>query len=105
MTNLIPTIPTDLVDQINYSESSIVSKILLNSEKLQITLFAVDKDQSFSEHTTTKEAIVHVIEGEGEFYIKDKWYSFKENDYFYMPPNCIHSIKAKSKFKFLLYQF
>ncbi len=105
MTNLIPTIPTDLIDQINYSESSIVSKILLNSEKLQITLFAVDKDQSFSEHTTTKEAIVHVIEGDGEFYLKDKWYPFKANDYFYMPQDFVHAIKAKSRFKFLLYQF
>lgn len=105
MTNLIPIIPSDLINQISYSESSIVSKILLNGEKLQITLFAVDKDQSFSEHTTTKEAIVHIIEGEGEFYLKDKWYPFKTNAYFYMPPNCIHAIKAKSKFKFLLYQF
>lgn len=105
MTNLIPLIPSDLINQINYSESSIVSKIILKGEKLQITLFAVDKDQSFSEHTTTKEAIVHLIEGDGEFYLKDKWYPFKANDYFYMPQNCVHAIKAKSKFKFLLYQF
>ncbi len=105
MTNLIPTQPSNIAEEIAYSKDAIVSKIIVNNGKFQITLFAVDENQSFSEHTTVKEAIVHIVEGEGKFMLGDKWFDFKTNDYFYMPQNLLHAIKAKTKFKFLLYQY
>ncbi len=105
MKNNIPLVPSDVGEMITYSEGSIVSKIILQSEKLQLTLFAVAQGESFDEHTTTKEAIVHITEGEGEFYLKDKWHLFKAGDYFYMPADLKHAIKATTNFKFLLYLF
>lgn len=105
MKNNLPKIPTGISEKINYSAGSIVSKIILQSDKLQITLFAVAKDESFEEHTTRKEAIVHILESEGSFYLKNKWYNFSKGDYFYMPAGLVHAIKAKTDFKFLLYLF
>lgn len=105
MKNNIPLIPENIAETIQYSTNSIVSKIIIKNEKLQITLFAVAEGESFEEHTTTKEAIVHIVEGEGEFYLKNEWIDFKTNDYFFMPADLVHAIKAKTDFKFLLYLF
>ena len=82
-----------------------MSKIIIKNEALQITLFAVAKGESFEEHTTSKSAIVHIVEGEGEFYLKDRWHDFKPNDYFFMPEGLKHALKTKTDFKFLLYLF
>lgn len=105
MKNDLPLIPSDIAGSLAYTTGSIVSKILLKNDTLQITLFAVAKGESFSEHTTSKEALVHILEGNGEFFLKDKWHPFKTGDYFYMPASLLHAIKAHSDFKFLLYQF
>lgn len=105
MKNNLPKIPANITEKINYSAGSIVSSIIFKSAKLQITLFAVAKNESFDEHTTTREAIVHILEGQGEFLLKDKWHDFSEGDYFYMPKNLGHAIKAQTDFKFLLYLF
>lgn len=105
MKNNLPIIPENISENIHYSEGSIVSKIIFGNDKLQITLFAVAKEESFDEHTTSKEAIVQILEGEGKFYLKDKWHPFKKGDYFYMPSGLLHAIKPETNFKFLLYQF
>jgi len=105
MKNDISLIPAIIGGSIDYSKGNTVSRVILKNDKLQITLFAVAEGESFEEHTTSKEAIVHILEGTGDFYIKDKWYVFQMGDYFYMPAGLIHAITAKAKFKFLLYLF
>lgn len=103
MKNEISLIPINIDKSVNYSAGNIVSKIIFKSDNLQITLFAVAEGESFEEHTTSREAIVHILEGDGNFYLKDKWHVFKAGDYFYMPAGLIHAITAKTNFKFLLY--
>lgn len=105
MKNDISLVPAGIGETIEYSSKSIVSKIILRNKTLQITLFAVAKGESFEEHTTSKNAIVHIVEGEGEFYLKDRWHDFKSSDYFFMPKGLKHALKTKTDFKFLLYLF
>jgi len=105
MKNEISLVPIGIGKTIGYSAGSIVSKIIIKNEALQVTLFAVAAGESFEEHTTSKNAIVHIVEGEGEFFLKDKWYDFKPNDYFFMPTGLKHALKTKTDFKFLLYLF
>lgn len=103
MKNELPLVPKNIATELAYAPGSIVSKIIFKNAQTQITLFAVAQGESFEEHTTSKEAIVHILEGEGEFYLKDTWHTFQKDDYFYMPASLIHAIKAKTDFKFLLY--
>lgn len=105
MKNLIPLFPKQIVKEIEYQSDSIISKVLLQSEKLNLTLFAVAEGQEFSPHTTTREAIVHILEGDGEFMLGNVWHKFSSGDYFHMPEKLLHAIKAKSDFKFLLYLY
>lgn len=105
MKNILPTTPQNLSSQIDYQADSIISKVLYQDEKMNLTLFAVGQGQEFSPHTTTRKAIVHIVEGEGQFMLGDDWHDFKMNDYFFMEENTLHAIKATRNFKFLLYLF
>ncbi|HBV57745.1 MAG TPA: cupin domain-containing protein [Candidatus Magasanikbacteria bacterium] len=105
MKNLLPLVPKQIIKEIEYQSDSIISKVLLQSEKLNLTLFAMAAGQEFSPHTTTREVIVHILEGKGDFMLGDVWHKFGPGDYFYMPEKLLHAIKAKSNFKFLLYLY
>ena len=64
-----------LNDLIEYNDDAIVSKIIVNSEKGSITIFAFDEGQGLSEHTAPFDATVQIIEGEAEIIISEE--SFK----------------------------
>lgn len=105
MKNLISLSPKQITEEIEYQKDSIISKVLSQGEKLNLTIFAVAEGQEFSPHTTTREAIVHILEGNGEFMLGDVWHKFRDGDFFYMPEKLLHAIKAKTNFKFLLYLY
>jgi quercetin dioxygenase-like cupin family protein len=103
--NLIPSEPENILSLADYSAGSIVSKIMHQSESIQITLFAMAVGEEFSQHAVTRKALVHILEGEGDFMLADKWVTFKGGDYFLMEENLVHAMTAKTNVKFLLYLF
>lgn len=105
MKNLIPELPTDLMSQADYNQGSIVSKIMYQNEKMQITFFAMAKGEEFSKHAVTRKALIHILEGEGDFQISEEWHAIKAGDYFLLSENLVHAMTANSDIKFLLYLF
>jgi quercetin dioxygenase-like cupin family protein len=91
----------NLKESIDYSSDSIVSKQIYKKEST-ITLFALDKNQTISEHKAPFDAAVYIIEGKGEFKIGDEKIIAEENDFFIMPANITHSVNATEKFKMML---
>lgn len=91
-----------LNDTIEYSKSSIVSKTIIEKKTGTVTLFAFDKEQNLSEHTAPFDAMVLVIEGEGEIIINKRSYILKSGQMIIMPANIPHAVNAKKKFKMLL---
>jgi len=55
-----------LADAIGYQKGSIVSKQIIKKPNGNITLFAFDKDESLTEHTSPYEAVVFIVDGEME---------------------------------------
>ena len=47
----------NLLSQLNYQVDSIVSKILLKKDNGNVTLFAFDKGQGLTEHTSPYDAL------------------------------------------------
>ncbi len=90
-----------LREDIEYSENSIVSKQIYKNEST-ITLFALDKSQSISEHKAPFDAGVLVLDGEGEFTVGREKILMKEGEFFIMPANIPHSVYARERFKMLL---
>ncbi|MEF3279574.1 MAG: cupin domain-containing protein [Elusimicrobiota bacterium] len=85
-----------------YQKLNIVSNTIINKKKGTITLFAFDKDQSLSPHTSPYDAFVYIVDGEAEISISSKLYKLKKGDFIIMPANKPHSVKATKKLKLLL---
>jgi quercetin dioxygenase-like cupin family protein len=91
-----------LVDSVTYQDSSIVSKQIIKKPSGNITLFAFDKDESLTEHSSPFEAIVYMVEGEMEIKIGGNPYIVKGGEYIIMPPDIPHGLKANIRSKMLL---
>lgn len=91
-----------LIDAVGYQNGSIVSKQVLKKPNGNITLFAFDKDESLTEHTSPYEAVVYVVDGEMEITIGGILYKVKAGEIIVMPANVPHGIKATIKSKILL---
>lgn len=55
-------------------EDSILSKVPLENDVLQLTLLAIAKGQALSEHTSPKAVVATVLDGELEFIVEGKKY-------------------------------
>ena len=91
-----------LVDAINYQNGSIVSKQIIKKPNGNITLFAFDKDESLTEHTSPYEAVVYMVDGEMEIKIGGNPYNVKAGEILVMPADIPHGLKATAKSKILL---
>ena len=92
----------DLVNMIGYQEGAVVSRQITKEEAGNVTLFAFDKEQGLSEHTAPYDALVHILEGEGEVTISGQPFNLKTGEAIIMPANEPHAVKATGRFKMLL---
>ena len=94
--------PADLVGLIAYQEGSIVSKQVLKKESGNVTLFAFDRGEELTEHTSVFDALLQVIEGEAEVTVSGKTSAVKAGQIIFMPAKEPHAVKAVARFKMLL---
>jgi quercetin dioxygenase-like cupin family protein len=87
---------------VEYGEGAVVSRTLVENDAGTITVFAFDGGQGLSEHTVPFDALVQVIDGEGEFIIGGKSNTVGSGQIILMPANVPHAVRAKKRFKMLL---
>ena len=92
----------ELVSLVEYGADSIVSKTILDKPAGSITLFAFDKGQKLSEHTSPYDAVVQVIDGSAQLTIGGEEVKAVAGQIIIMPANVPHAVTAKEKFKMLL---
>lgn len=91
-----------LEDTIEYTDGGVISKQLTKSKAGNLTLFSFDKEQGLSEHKTSYDAIVQILDGEAEITINGKSFYLSKGQAIIMPANIPHSLKAIERFKMLL---
>lgn len=89
------------ISKIGFTKNGITSKVL-NSKGLNVTLFAFDKGQELSTHTSGYPALLQVLEGKMKITISDKATSVSKNELIYLPPKKPHAVKAITRAKMLL---
>ena len=89
-------------DLVNVQDGAVVSRTLLKRGGGVVTLFAFDEGQALSEHTTTFDAVVQVLEGEAEIQVSGKNVRVNAGEIILLPANQPHAVKASSRFKMLL---
>lgn len=92
----------NLQDSIEYQAGAVVSKEILKTSAGTITVFAFDKDQGLSEHTTPFNGLVYIIDGEAKITIEGDMHIVKEGEIIHLPSDKPHSLKAEKRFKMLL---
>lgn len=90
---------------IEYPASGILSKEIIKTEKVELSLFCMPKSSNLSEHTSTREGIVQVIEGQGTFTLEGKEIAMEEGVLIHMKANAVHSLEIKENTAFLLFLF
>jgi quercetin dioxygenase-like cupin family protein len=85
-----------------FAEKGIVSKTLYDSKYSKVVLFCFEEGQSLSEHTAPFEALINVLDGEGEFLLGTETIAGVKGSFFVMPKGLIHAVKAKKKLVFML---
>jgi quercetin dioxygenase-like cupin family protein len=92
----------ELAGLVSYADDSVVSKAIIDKEVGTVTLFAFDKGQQLSEHTTPYDAMVQVVDGEGVFTVGGEAITVGAGGVLIMPGGVAHSVSAEERFKMLL---
>lgn len=91
-----------LPQQITYPDAGVLSKMLLKDQVCQYTLFCLAAGTEISEHTSTRNATVHVIEGQGTLILEGQEIALAPGVFVFMPANALHALKAEVNLAFLL---
>lgn len=83
-----------LVEAIKLQSQSIVSKQIIKKPNGNITLFAFDKDESLTEHTSPYEALVQIVKGKMQITIGGKPFQVEEGEIILLPPDIPHGLVA-----------
>lgn len=91
-----------LKDQVEFEKGTIVSKTLVNSPSLTMTLFAFDQGQEVKSHSAPGDAFVFCLEGSAQIELNGKKLSINEGESLIMSAGSPHAVKAEKPYKMLL---
>lgn len=100
--NIEKNVVLQLKDEVSYQKGQVVSKTLVQNEKVSMTIFAFDKGEEISTHASSGDAMVTVLEGVGRFTIGGTAFVLKEGDTIIMPKDIPHAVFGEEKFKMQL---
>ena len=92
----------NILEMIEYPKEGILSKDLIKTNKQNISLFCMSSNSEMSEHTSSRKAIVYILEGSGIFNLAGKKIKMKQGVLIFMKKNQKHSLIASKKTSFLL---
>ena len=100
--NVPQSLVTQLKDKIEYAETGVLSKVLVKLPYCQYTLFCLAAETDISEHTSTRNAVVQVIEGRGILNLEGQEILLEPGVFVFMPANAPHALQAQENLAFLL---
>ncbi|NLX77967.1 MAG: cupin domain-containing protein [Clostridiaceae bacterium] len=92
----------NMEDLVAYQEGQVVSRTLSQGKNVSLTLFAFDKGEEISSHSSTGDALVYILDGEAEITIGEEVFNVTKGETIVMPAGIPHALLAKEQFKMLL---
>ena len=89
-------------DLISYAEDGIASRVIAKKGTSNVTLFAFEKGQGLTEHTSPFDALVVIVEGAMTLTIGGKPVKAPSSSITRMPANVPHSLDAEERTRMLL---
>lgn len=87
---------------VDYQEGRVVSRTLAQGKSLSLTLFAFDKGEEISSHSSGGDAMVYLLDGEAEITVGEEKFNVKKGETIVMPAGIPHALLATERFKMLL---
>ena len=87
---------------VDYQDGAVVSRTLTKKDTGTMSVFAFDKGEGLSEHTTPFDATVQVLDGSVDITISGEVYRVSAGEMIIMPANEPHGLKAPERFKMIL---
>lgn len=91
-----------LKDLVSYQKGQVVSKTLVQNDKVSMTIFSFDKGEEISTHAASGDAMVTVLEGKGRFTVGDEVFILTEGQSLIMPKDIPHAVYGEEQFKMQL---
>lgn len=92
----------NLLQSIGYASNAIVSKTILKQPGGNITVFAFDKDEALTDHTSPHAVLLQILEGQAQLTIEENSFTLQAGEALIIPSNARHAVKAIDPFKMLL---
>lgn len=93
-----------LLEPVKNIAHGIVSRAVLTTPGLRLTLFNFAAGQELSEHTSKARALVQILSGTCAFSVNGTVLTLKTGDLLHLPPGAPHSVTAPEAFSMLLTQ-
>lgn len=87
---------------VQYQKGSIVSRVIAKKPSGNVTMFAFDKGEGLSEHTSPFDALAQIVDGEAEIIVAGVRHQLGAGDLILLPANVPHALEATRRFKMLL---
>ena len=91
-----------LKELVDYMPGQVISKTLVQNEKVSMTIFSFDKGEEISTHESGGDAFVTCLDGVGRITIDGKDYELHEGESIVMPARHPHAVFGQEQFKMLL---
>ena len=91
-----------LKDLVDYQEGQVVSKTLVQNDRVSMTIFSFDQDEEISTHAAGGDAMVTVLEGTGRFTVGGEVFHLSEGENLIMTKDLPHAGYGETRFKMQL---
>ncbi|WP_129724032.1 cupin domain-containing protein [Xylanivirga thermophila] len=92
----------DMERLVEYQQGTVISKTLAQGAPLSITLFAFDKGEEISSHSSDGDALVYIMDGKAEITLGDQKHVLEKGQAIVMPAGIPHALMANEQFKMML---
>jgi quercetin dioxygenase-like cupin family protein len=83
-----------LAEAMQTSPSGIVSRALLQTAELRVVLFTFADGQELTTHTSTRRALIQILDGACEFEYAGRWERLDAGRLLHLPPGHPHAVRA-----------
>ena len=102
MFTIVNFMEKNVLEMIEYPREGILSKEISKDDKLDMGLFCMVKGTVMSDHTSVRNAFVHVVEGDGVFNLEGEDIEMKPGVVIMMKADAVHNLKAVENTAFIL---
>ena len=100
--NIEKQVKLRLTDLVDYQSGRVVSRTLVQNDKVSVTIFSFDKGEEISTHASGGDAMVTVLEGTGRFTVGGEVFVLEAGETLIMPKDIPHAVFGQERFKMQL---